>query len=137
MNTGNLREDVLTDDRSVGRIADATVSCNDVTDLHQCRLIDMLLDMHLVFEHHMDTAQRRITAALTESVDGDVKSGTTGFYSHQRVAYSHIVVVMGMELKLCSWIAVGHGFHVLVGVEGIENAECIRQQISQNALVFE
>ena len=44
---------------------------------------------------------------------------------------------MGMELKLRSGITVGHGFHVLIRVEGIENAQRIRQQISQDALVFE
>ena len=65
MNAGDLCEDVLTDDRRIGRIANATVSCNNVTDLHQCRLIDMFLDMHLVFQHHMDTAQRRIATTLS------------------------------------------------------------------------
>ena len=42
-----------------------------------------------------------------------------------------------MKLKFYAWVTVGHGLDIGIGVVGIENAERVRQEITQDRLVTE
>ena len=97
----------------------------------------MVFDMHLVFKHHMDARQRCIATALAKTIDSDMEAGSTGLNSHKGVANSHIVVVMSMELKLAVRVAVGHSLDILIGVVRVEDTECVREQIAEDALILE
>ena len=78
MDTGALREDMLADDRFVGRNVDARVGLNQTA-----RFVDLLLSqtgflVQLVFDHGQDTAQRGVTGTLTQAIHGGVYTLDTG-----------------------------------------------------------
>ena len=136
MDTSHLGEDILTDDRLVWRHGDAAISFHDTADHVELALDDIRLNAAHIFQYSLHARQRCIAATLAETVDSDVNTRSTATDSGQRVGHSHVVVVMGMEVKALVGVHVHHLRDEVLALCRREDAQSIGQQEALDVGVF-
>ena len=137
MHTRHLRKDIVADDGLVRGDGDAAVTLHQTGDVVELILADIGLGVELVLQDHLHTRQRSIAATLTKTVHRHVQTFRTTQGSGERVRHGEVVVVMGVEVEMCIWIALHHLTEVLDTLQGIHNTQRVGQHKPPDADVAE
>ena len=128
MHTSYLSEDIIAHHRGIRSHGDAAVSFNQSGNIVQAVFLDIGLCPEHILQNHLNTRQRRIAAALAQTIHGNVKTLGTAQYGCQRVAHSQIVVVVGMEIEVRVRITANHLAHILHTLQWVQDTQSIRKQ---------
>ena len=91
----------------------------------------------MILQNHLHTRQRGITAALPQPVHRHVQSLRAAQHGGEGVRHREIVVVVGMEIEVGVGIAFHHLPEVLDALQGIHDAQSVRQHKAPDAAVAE
>ena len=137
MNTCNLSENTITGYWFIWRNSNTAIVLHQMTDVVQLHLVYISLDMEMILEYGLNTCQRSIACTLTKAVYAGMNSLAPAYYCSHNIADCHVVVIVGVKVKMMRWIALNHPFHVIQDLNRIQYTQCVRQHISVNRCIFE
>ena len=127
MHTSHLGEDIITDNRLVGRNGNTRITLHESADVVELVLMDIGLGIKLVLENHLNTRQGGIATSLPQPIHSDMQTLGTTEHRCKRVAHGKVVVVVGMEVEMQIRIALHHLAEILNHLKRVHNSQSIRQ----------
>ena len=127
MHTSHLGEDIITDNRLVGRNGNTRISLHESADVVELVLMDIGLGIKLVLENHLNTRQGGIATSLPQPIHSDMQAFGTTEHRCKRVAHGKVIVVVGMEVEMQIRIALHHLAEILNHLKRVHNTQSIRQ----------